>query len=146
MDLNQLYSEVILEHNQDTRNKRELNPYTLEERGHNPSCGDDITLRLNIEDGIVKDAAYTGIGCAISQASTSIMIDDIKGLKVEEAYEKLDLFLKMIRGEVDDEELLEEELEEGIVFKNISTMPARVKCAVLAWHTLKEALDEKKEA
>ncbi|MDL2310609.1 SUF system NifU family Fe-S cluster assembly protein [Peptostreptococcaceae bacterium OttesenSCG-928-C18] len=146
MDINQLYSEVILEHNQDMRNKRELTPYTLEERGHNPSCGDDITLRLNIEDGIVKDAAYTGIGCAISQASTSIMIDDIKGLTVEEAYKKLDLFLKMIRGEVDDDELLEDELEEGIVFKNISTMPARVKCAVLAWHTLKEALDEKKEA
>lgn len=145
MDLNELYSAVILEHNQDTRNKRELDPYTMEERGHNPSCGDDITLRLNIEDGIVKDAAYTGIGCAISQASTSIMIDDIKGKTVEEAYRKLDLFLNMIRGEVDDDELLEDELEEGIVFKNISTMPARVKCAVLAWHTLKEALDEKKE-
>ena len=144
MDLNQLYSDVILEHNQDLRNKRELHPYTLEERGHNPSCGDDITLRLNIEDGIVKDAAYTGIGCAISQASTSIMIDNIKGKTVEEAYEKLDLFLKMIRSEITDEDYLEEELEEGIVFKNISTMPARVKCAVLAWHTLKEALEEQK--
>lgn len=144
MDLNQLYSDVILEHNQDLRNKRELDPYTLEERGHNPSCGDDITLRLNIENGIVKDAAYTGIGCAISQASTSIMIDNIKGKTVEEAYEKLDLFLKMIRSEITDEDFLEEELEEGIVFKNISTMPARVKCAVLAWHTLKEALEEQK--
>ena len=72
------------------------------------------------------------------------MIDNIKGKTIEEAYEKLDLFLKMIRSEITDEDYLEEELEEGIVFKNISTMPARVKCAVLAWHTLKEALEEQK--
>lgn len=145
MDLNELYSQVILGHSQDKSNKRVLDPYTMEERGHNPSCGDDITLRVDIEDGVVKDIAYTGIGCAISQASTSIMCDQIRGLTVKEAYEKLDLFLKMIRGEETDDEKLEEELEEGYVFKNISTMPARVKCAVLAWHTLKNAIDEQGE-
>ncbi len=143
MDMNQLYSELILEHNQDTRNKRVLSNYTCEEHGHNPSCGDDLTLRLTIENGIIEDAAYQGSGCAISQASASMMIDDIKGKSVEEALALVDLFLGMIKREVTDDEQLEE-LEDAIALKNIANMPARVKCAVLAWHTLKEAIAKTK--
>ena len=90
------------------------------------------------------DAAYTGSGCAISQASASMMIDIIKGKSVEEAFRLVDLFLGMIKKEVTDDDELEE-LEDAIALKNISNMPARVKCAVLAWHTLKEAL-KKEEA
>jgi nitrogen fixation protein NifU and related proteins len=143
-DMNQLYSDIILEHNQNQLNKHELNPYNLEERGHNPSCGDDIVLRAEIEDGIVKDAAYTGHGCAISQASADMMIDIIKGKTVDEALRLVDLFLDMIKREITDDEELED-LEDAIALKNISNMPARVKCAVLAWHTLKEAIVNKNE-
>lgn len=139
MEMDQLYTELILEHNQDKRNKHELNEFTVSEHGHNPSCGDDLTLQVKIEDGMIKDAAYTGSGCAISQASASMMVDIIKGKSVEEALRLVELFLGMIKKDVTDDEKLEE-LEDAIALKNISNMPARVKCAVLAWHTLKEAL------
>lgn len=138
--IDELYSDIILEHNQCQEHKHLLPSYTLEERGHNPSCGDDITLQANIQDGIIVDAAYTGCGCAISQASADIMIDVIKGKSVEEALRLIDLFLTMIKRTVTDESQLEE-LEDAIALKNISHMPARVKCAVLAWHTLKDAIE-----
>jgi len=139
MEMDQLYTELILEHNQDKRNKRELEAFTASEHGHNPNCGDDITLQIQVENGIVKDAAYTGSGCAISQASASMMIDIIKGKRVEEASNLVGLFLGMIKKEVTSDEELDA-LEDAIALKNISNMPARVKCAVLAWHTLQEAL------
>lgn len=139
MEMDQLYTELILEHNQDKRNKHELAHFTNSEHGHNPSCGDDLTLQLNVEDGIIKDAAYIGSGCAISQASASMMIDIIKGKSVEEALRLVEIFLGMIKKEITDENELEE-LEDAMALQNISNMPARVKCAVLAWHTLKEAL------
>ena len=145
VDMNQLYSDIILEHNQNQMNKRALDKFTLQEHGHNPSCGDDITLQADIEGGVVKDAAYTGHGCAISQASADMMIDLIKGKSVKEALRLVNLFLDMIKREVTDDDELEE-LEDAISLKNISNMPARVKCAVLAWHTLKEALSDDKEA
>lgn len=144
MEMDQIYTDLILEHNQDKRNKRILSVFTESEHGHNPSCGDDLTLQVNVVDGIVKDAAYTGSGCAISQASASMMIDVIKGKSIQEAFRLVDLFLGMIKKEVTDEAELEE-LEDAIALQNISNMPARVKCAVLAWHTLKEAL-KKEEA
>ena len=139
MEMDQLYTDLILEHNQDKRNKHELAEFTNSEHGHNPSCGDDLTLQIDVKDGVIKDAAYTGSGCAISQASASMMIDLIKGKNVEEALHYVDLFLGMIKKEVTDDAELEE-LEDAMALKNISNMPARVKCAVLAWHTLKEAL------
>ena len=111
------------------------------ERGHNPSCGDDITLQLKIKDGQIEDASFQGVGCAISQASASMMIDLIKGRGLDEATKLAETFLGMIKKEVTDEKELEG-LEDLIVFQSISNMPARVKCAVLAWHTLKEALSE----
>lgn len=141
MEMDQLYTDLILEHNQDKRNKHELAEFTNSEHGHNPSCGDDLTLQIDVKDGVIKDAAYTGSGCAISQASASMMIDLIKGKTVEEALHYVDLFLGMIKKEVTDDAELEE-LEDAMALKNISNMPARVKCAVLAWHTLKEALKE----
>ena len=137
--MDQLYTELILEHNQDKRNKHELSEFTNSEHGHNPSCGDDLTLQLNVVDGIIKDAAYTGSGCAISQTSASMIIDIIKGKSVEEALRLVEIFLGMIKKEITDENELEE-LEDAMALQNISNMPARVKCAVLAWHTLKEAL------
>ena len=117
MDLNQLYSDIILEHNQNPANKRELTPFTLQEHGHNPSCGDDITLRADIHDGIVQDAAYTGHGCAISQASADMMIDLIKGKTVPEALRLVDLFLDMVDHEgnkVDGDQILYIIAREGL--------------------------------
>lgn len=137
--LGDLYTEVIGEHSRSPENKGELAAATVRERGHNPSCGDEITLELQIENGIIKDAAFTGVGCAISQASTDIMIDLMRGKTVEEAQRLTQLFTSMIKREVTDDTALEE-LDEAIALKNISNMPARVKCAVLAWHTLEDVL------
>ena len=137
--LGDLYTEVIGEHSRSPENKGELAAATVRERGHNPSCGDEITLELQIENGIIKDAAFTGVGCAISQASTDIMIDLMRGKTVEEAQRLAQLFTSMIKREVTDDAALEE-LDEASALKNISNMPARVKCAVLAWHTLEDVL------
>ena len=139
--LGDLYTEVIGEHSRSPENKGELAAATVRERGHNPSCGDEITLELQIEGGIIKDAAFTGVGCAISQASTDIMIDLMRGKTVEEAKRLAELFTSMIKREVTNDAALEE-LDEAIALKNISNMPARVKCAVLAWHTLEDVLEK----
>ena len=141
MSLADIYTELIAEHSRSNVNKHHLAQATCCEKGHNPSCGDEITLELQVEDGKIKDASFTGVGCAISQASTSMMIDLIKGESVEKAEHLAKLFIGMIKGEVTaDEEL--EELDEAMALKNISTMPARVKCAVLSWHTLETALEK----
>ena len=141
MDLSSIYSQLIMEHNKSGHNKRPLDNPNIVERGHNPSCGDDITLQLKIKDGQIEDASFQGVGCAISQASASMMIDLIKGRGLDEATKLAETFLGMIKKEVTDEKELEG-LEDLIVFQSISNMPARVKCAVLAWHTLKDALSE----
>jgi nitrogen fixation protein NifU and related proteins len=141
MDLNDIYTQLIMEHSTSKHNRRKLDDPDLSEKGHNPSCGDEITLEVKLNGDIIEDLAFTGQGCAISQASTSMMIDLIKGKNKNEALELVETFIGMIKREINDEEKLEE-LEDAIVLKNISNMPARVKCAVLAWHTLKEAMDK----
>lgn len=141
MNLDLIYTELIAEHSQHSPYRGKIENPTISERGHNPSCGDDIQLDVSIEDGVIASAKFNGIGCAISQASTSMMIELIEGKKVEEAIDILDTFIKMIKKEITNDEELEI-LEDAITFKSISTMPARVKCAVLAWHTLKDALQK----
>ncbi|HAE91052.1 Fe-S cluster assembly sulfur transfer protein SufU [Tissierella praeacuta] len=141
MDLNSIYTELIMEHNRSGHNKKPLLNPDITENGHNPSCGDDISLQLKLNGNIIKDASFTGTGCAISQASTSMMIDLIKGITIEEALNLVELFIGMIKKEITDENELEK-LEDAMVLQNISNMPARVKCAVLAWHTLKEAINK----
>jgi nitrogen fixation protein NifU and related proteins len=139
MDLNSIYTEIIMEHNSSSHNKRHLEHAHCKEKGHNPSCGDEIELELKLSGDVIEDAAFTGSGCAISQASTSIMIDLIKGRSKAEALDLVRVFLSMIKREITEEAELER-LEEAVALKNISNMPARVKCAVLAWHTLKECI------
>ncbi|TCU77202.1 nitrogen fixation NifU-like protein [Tissierella praeacuta] len=141
MDLNSIYTELIMEHNRSGHNKKPLLNPDITENGHNPSCGDDISLQLKLNGNIIKDASFTGTGCAISQASTSMMIDLIKGITIEEALNLVELFIGMIKKEINDENELEK-LEDAMVLQNISNMPARVKCAVLSWHTLKEAINK----
>ncbi|CCU80237.1 Putative iron-sulfur cluster assembly scaffold protein for SUF system, SufE2 [Halanaerobium saccharolyticum subsp. saccharolyticum DSM 6643] len=142
MDLDSVYTELIMEHNKNSRNKHSLENADLSEHGHNPSCGDDITLELKFDGDIISEAAFTGSGCAISQASTSIMIDLIKGKSIEEALEFVETFIAMIKKDIEDQQELRK-LKDAMALKNISNMPARVKCAVLSWHTLKEALNER---
>ena len=132
------YREIINEHNLRPIHKHILPRAGLSRRGVNPSCGDDVTLQLTVEDGVIKEAAFSGDGCAISQASADMMLDLITGRTPRQALHLTDLFLRMIQGKVTDDEV--EELEEAGSLRDISHMPARVKCAVLAWHTLETLL------
>lgn len=141
MELKQLYTDLILEYNKDKTNKRKISSPTVHEHGHNPSCGDDIDIEAKVENGVITDLAYTGTGCAISQASTAMMAELLQGRTVEEGLRLCRLFLDMIRGKVTDDSLLEE-LEAAITLKDISQMPVRVKCATLGWHTLEMALEK----
>lgn len=140
MNLNDLYSQVIKDHNLSKHNKHALENPSVTVPGRNPSCGDEIELSLIQKDGLIQDAAYNGVGCAISEASVSIMIDLVRGKTPAEARELCKLFLKMIRREALTPEE-EKKLEEGAALMNVSGMPARVKCATMPWHTLLTALD-----
>lgn len=122
-------------------NKRKLDNADFSEKGHNPNCGDEIELQLKVNDGVIEDMAFTGHGCAISQASTSIMIDTLKGKTIDEAKGIIETFIKMIKREIKNEDDLKK-LEDAIAFKNVSNMPARVKCALLAWHTMEDLLNK----
>ena len=140
-DLNQIYNELIMEHSMNSYNKKKLEKPDFCEIGHNPNCGDEITLELKLNGNIIEDMAFSGHGCAISLSSTSIMIDTLKGKSIEEAKEIIKTFIEMIKREEKDEKKLEI-LEDAIAFKNVSNMPARVKCALLAWHTIEEMLNK----
>ena len=140
MDLKSLYAEILNEHNINPTHKGVIEEHTYTLKGVNPSCGDTIYLQLKIDDqGIVEEGVFNGSGCAISQASVDMMLDDIIGKSKEDALRLADLFMGMIKGEVTDDDELEE-LDEAASLKNISFMPARVKCAVLGWHTMQEIL------
>lgn len=145
MDLSSIYTEIIAEHNASGRNRRHLEHPDIVEAGRNPSCGDEIKLEVELADGIIRDAAFSGVGCAISQASASMMIDLVRGKTVAEARRLTATFLGMIKREITDEDELET-LDEAVALKNIANMPARVKCAVLSWHTLEHALTAKTSA
>ena len=139
--LDEIYNDLIMEHSMNSSNKKELDKCDYCEMGHNPNCGDEITLELKLDGNKIEDMAFTGHGCAISQASTSIMIDTLRGKTIEEAKEIIKTFIEMIKRETTDEEQLKK-LEDAIAFKNVSNMPARVKCALLAWHTLEDMLNK----
>lgn len=138
------YNEILTDHNLHPMHKHELAGANMQLEGVNPSCGDDIILNLKVEDGKIVDGSFTGDGCAISQASADIMLDLIIGREVEEAERLKESFLHMIKGEATDEEM--ELLEEAGALADISHMPARVKCAVLGWHTLENMLEGRTEA
>ena len=143
-DLNDIYNELIMEHSMNSYNKKKLENANYEEIGHNPNCGDEITLEVKLDGDKIEDMAFSGHGCAISQASTSIMIDTLKGKTVKEAKDIIKTFIGMIKREDESEEDLEK-LDEALAFKNIANMPARVKCALLAWHTLEDILNKNEE-
>ncbi len=140
-ELTDVYNDLIMEHSINSYNKKKLEDATSSEKGHNPNCGDEIELQLKVNNGVIEDMAFTGYGCAISQASTSIMIDTLKGKTIEQAKEIIETFISMIKREIKDESELEK-LEDAIAFRNISNMPARVKCALLAWHTMEDLINK----
>ena len=140
-DIEQMYNEIIMEHSMNSYNKRKLDKADFEEMGHNPNCGDEISLEVKINGNVIEDMAFSGHDCAISQASTSVMIDTLKGKTIEEAKEIIKTFIGMIKREIKDDKELEK-LQEAIAFKNVSNMPARVKCALLAWHTIEDMINK----
>lgn len=140
-DLTEVYNELIMEHSMNSYNKKKLENADYCEIGHNPNCGDEITLELKVNGDVIEDMAFSGHGCAISQASTSIMIDTLKGKTIKEAKEIIKIFIEMIKRETTSEEELKK-LEDAIAFRNVSNMPARVKCALLAWHTVEDMLNK----
>ena len=140
-NLEQVYNDLIMEHSMNSYNKRKLDSCDFCEQGHNPNCGDEITLEIKMNGNIIEDMAFSGHGCAISQASTSIKIDTLKGKTVEEAKEIIETFISMIKRKTKSEEELKK-LEDAIAFRNVSNMPARVKCALLAWHTVEDIINK----
>ncbi|WP_031556970.1 Fe-S cluster assembly sulfur transfer protein SufU [Lachnospira multipara] len=133
------YNEILTEHNVNPYHKTDIKDANYELHGVNPSCGDEITLKLKVDNDKIVDAGYVGDGCAISQASADMMIDLVLGKTKEEALRLADIFFRMIKDEISEDEL--EELEEAGALQDISHMPARVKCAVLSWHTLEEMFE-----
>ena len=140
MENRSFYNEILTEHNIRPEFKHDLPDADIVLEGVNPSCGDDIFLKLKTKGDEIVDGAFVGDGCAISQASADIMLGMIVGKKKEEARALGSTFMKMIKGEATQEEI--ESLEEASALQDISHMPARVKCAVLGWRTLREALGE----
>ena len=137
-----IYTAALMQHKSHTDYKYEMEGCTCSHEGVNPSCGDELTLQLRIEDGVIEEASFVGSGCAVSQASADMMADLITGETVEEAKRLVGLFLGMIKGEALSEED-KEDLDEAAELESISRMPARVKCAELAWRTLEKLLADK---
>ena len=141
--LNELYQEVILDHNRRPRNFHRLERPTHEAEGFNPLCGDRLNLYLQVEDDTITDVGFEGSGCAISKASASLMTDRVKGCTVGEARDLFTRFQRMVTTPTGQEV---EDLGKLSVLAGVREFPVRVKCASLAWHTLKAALDRRPEA
>jgi nitrogen fixation protein NifU and related proteins len=138
MSLEELYKEVILDHYKAPRNKRGLDTPSCAAKGNNPLCGDEVTVALRLEDGVVAEAAFEGQGCSISQASASMMTEAVVGKTADEAQALAKEFRAMMAGEADPDE---DRVGDLVALKGVVKYPVRVKCAVLAWDTLQEALD-----
>lgn len=141
--LNDLYQEILLDHNSKPRNFRKLEEANRSADGYNPLCGDQIQLYLKVEDDKIIDVAFQGTGCAISRASASMLTQSVKGQSVERAQEIFDAFHAMLTEP--DAELDYDTLDDLECLAGVSEFPTRIKCAVLAWHTLRAALDGKTE-
>ncbi|OEY23953.1 SUF system NifU family Fe-S cluster assembly protein [Corynebacterium sp. BCW_4722] len=143
MNLEAMYQEVILDHYKNPQHAGLREPYEAEVHHVNPSCGDELTLRVHLsEDGsTVEDVSYDAVGCSISQASTSVMAEEIIGLPVDKAMEKLEAFDEMItsKGEKEGDAAL---IGDGVAFAGVAKFPARVKCALLGWKAFQAATSD----
>jgi len=143
-DLRELYQEVILDHNKKPRNFRVIENANRHADGHNPLCGDNVSIYLDVEDGMIKDISFVGSGCAISKASASLMTTVLKGRSIDDAEAAFQKFHDMVTVE-SDEEIDPDSLGKLAVFSGVREFPARVKCASLAWHTVHAALNAMEE-
>jgi nitrogen fixation NifU-like protein len=139
-ELSELYQQVILDHNKRPRNYRELEDANRVAEGHNPLCGDQLTVFMRMEDNVVSEVSFVGSGCAISKASASMMTQAVRGKTRQEAQVLFNEFHRMVTGEL-DEEREENHLGRLTIFAGVRDYPARVKCASLSWHTMKAALE-----
>jgi nitrogen fixation NifU-like protein len=139
--LRDLYQEVILDHNKRPRNFRALEPCTHHADGYNPLCGDRVTVYVNVEEGIIKDVSFQGSGCAISTASASLMTDALKGKAIADVEDLFESFHDVVTGESEPSA----KMGKLAVLAGVQEYPSRVKCATLAWHALKAALDRRAE-
>lgn len=137
MDLRELYQEVIIDHNRNPRNHRVIDHATSEALGFNPLCGDKLTVYLDVSEGVIRDVSFMGCGCAISQASASLMTEALNGKTIEKAHELFERFHHMLTS---DEEIPAFDVDKLAVLAGVRLFPVRVKCATLAWHTLEAAL------
>lgn len=144
-DLRELYQEVILDHGRNPRHFGPLPDANREARGHNPLCGDKITLHLKLEDGVVQDVSFEGAGCAISMASASLMTEALIGKTEAEARALFAQFHDLVAGDNDAAFDHIDSLDKLSVFSGVRDYPLRVKCATLGWHTLNAALDQSDE-
>ena len=142
-ELTDLYQEVILDHNRRPHNFRAIDAASAKQEGYNPLCGDRLTLYLTLDDEVIKDAAFQGSGCAISKASASLMTDAVKGKTVAEARELFEQFHAMITSDPDTPPA---DLGKLSVFAGVREFPTRIKCASLAWHTMKAAVAHETDA
>jgi len=138
MDLNSLYQEIILDHYKHPLHAGLRTPYEAEVHHVNPTCGDEITLRVHVDEGLVADVSYEAEGCSISQASASVMSDLVIGKPIDEAMALHEEFLTLMqgRGQVDGDD---ERLEDAIAFAGVAKFPARIKCALMSWMAWKDA-------
>ncbi|MCX6145673.1 MAG: SUF system NifU family Fe-S cluster assembly protein [Candidatus Kapabacteria bacterium] len=143
-EIQQLYQEVILDHNKNPRNFGELPSCTNHAEGKNPLCGDHIDISLLIENDVITDLKFSGSGCAISKASASIMTSEVKNKSILEAKELFEQFHDLVTC-AKDKEIDLDKFGKLAVFGGVREFPARVKCASLAWHTLISAIDNKNE-
>jgi nitrogen fixation protein NifU and related proteins len=139
-ELDELYQEVILDHNKSPRNFREMEGANRRSEGYNPLCGDHVTVYVNLAEGVIRDISFKGSGCAISKASASMMTTELKGKSAAEAERLFDNVHKMLTGEIGVEESELEGLGKLKILSGVCKFPARVKCASLAWHTVNAAL------
>lgn len=144
-ELNDLYQEVILDHNKNPRNFREIETATNTADGNNPLCGDALRVYVEMENDCVKDVSFKGSGCAISKASASMMTQAVKGKTKDEADVLFKEFRQMVMGEM-DENAEENHLGKLKIFAGVREFPARVKCASLSWHTIYAALHDEESA
>jgi nitrogen fixation NifU-like protein len=139
VNLESMYQEIILDHYKNPHGRGLRDPFDAESFQVNPTCGDEVTLRVKLDDGKVADVSYDGQGCSISQASTSVMTDLVVGHTLEEAFTTMDAFVELMqgKGKIEPDE---EVLEDGIAFAGVAKYPARVKCALLGWMAFKDAV------
>ena len=143
-ELSELYHQVILDHNRSPRNFRQLEDGNREAEGYNPLCGDHLFLYLRVEDDVIQDIGFQGSGCAISKSSASLMSESVKGKTRDEAQVLFERFHDLVTGD-GDTALAGTELGKLRIFSGVREFPTRVKCAILPWHTLRGALDDKAE-